>query len=361
MVTIEHLCKTYNLKTGNVTALKDVSLQVKKGEIYGIIGYSGAGKSTLVRCLNLLEKPDSGSVVIDGVSLVDTSYNDSGVPEVKYLNSRELNTARKKIGMIFQHFNLFDRRTVFDNIAYPLKYSGKSKEQIRQRVQELLELVDLGDKAYVYPAQLSGGQKQRVAIARALANNPKVLLSDEATSALDPEATEAILQLLLKLNKELGLTIVLITHEMSVIRAVCDKVAVMENGEVVEEGETYDIFADPRTPITRKFVGVTSGFSNVKEIMEKSPGGKLYHLLFTRDAITRAAISRVSREYDVDLDILLANIDLLRGGTLGRMLVAASGEKENIQKAFESLEQENVIIREVTEDAGDKKLSAQCG
>jgi len=276
------------------------------------------------------------------------------------LPEKELNRQRRQIGMIFQHFNLLDRSTVFDNVAYPLKYSGLTRKEIRRRVGELLELVDLKDKASVYPSQLSGGQKQRVAIARALANNPRVLLSDEATSALDPDATESILQLLEKLNRELGLTIVIITHEMAVIRAICDKVAVMEQGHVVECGDTYRIFSRPRAEITRRFVSSTSGFSQADkliarrdEILAGKENGAFYLLLFTRDSLSQATVSRISREYGVDLDILLANIELLRGGSIGRMLVAASGNGESIQAALRDLKQHHVEVREVTGYAVD--------
>jgi len=240
MINVEHLDKTYHLKNADVHAVDDVSLHIESGQIYGVIGYSGAGKSTLVRCLNFLEIPDSGSIEIEGFGKVNAKQGSLDISQKKL---REL---RRSIGMIFQHFNLLDRSTVFDNVAYPLKYTGLSKKEIETRVDELLDLVDLADKKYVYPSQLSGGQKQRVAIARALSNNPKVLLSDEATSALDPDATESILKLLKDLNKRLGITIILITHEMSVIKSIANRVAVMENGKVVEEGDVYDIFANPK-------------------------------------------------------------------------------------------------------------------
>jgi len=356
MIVIKNLSKVYHLKSGDVTALENVSMTVQEGEIFGVIGNSGAGKSTLVRCINLLELPDSGSVTVNGTTLFQTEEN--GTLEV--LPEKELNRQRRQIGMIFQHFNLLDRSTVFDNVAYPLKYSGLTRKEIRRRVGELLELVDLKDKASVYPSQLSGGQKQRVAIARALANNPRVLLSDEATSALDPDATESILQLLEKLNRELGLTIVIITHEMAVIRAICDKVAVMEQGHVVECGDTYRIFSRPRAEITRRFVSSTSGFSQADkliarrdEILAGKENGAFYLLLFTRDSLSQATVSRISREYGVDLDILLANIELLRGGSIGRMLVAASGNGESIQAALRDLKQHHVEVREVTGYAVD--------
>lgn len=350
MIEIQNLNKVFHLKSGNVTALDDVSLTIRQGEIFGVIGYSGAGKSTLVRCINLLETPDSGSVTVNGTPLFRTGAE--GIP--KLLPEKELNRQRKQIGMIFQHFNLLDRSTVFDNIAYPLKYSGRSREEIRQKVEELLALVDLRDKSGAYPSQLSGGQKQRVAIARALANNPKVLLSDEATSALDPDATDSILQLLEKLNRELGLTIVIITHEMAVIKAICDRVAVMENGRVAETGDTYQIFAHPQTAITQRFIGSTSGFTQANaliarrdEILAGRENGGLYLLHFTKDSLSQAAVSRLSREYGVDLDILLANIELLRGGTIGRLLIAASGKKDSLRAALRDLEEHQVEVVEV--------------
>ena len=245
MIEVKNLSKTFRLKSGNVDALNDVSLSVADGTVYGVIGYSGAGKSTLVRCLNLLEIPDQGCITIGDYRDIQIK---NGVPfyEGKVMSARQQNRMRRGIGMIFQHFNLLERSTVFDNIAYPLKYTGRSGTEIDGRVRELLELVDLQDKIDAFPSQLSGGQKQRVAIARALAANPQILLSDEATSALDPDATESILTLLKDLNRKLGITIVIITHEMAVIKSIADRVAVMEEGKVVEEGSVYDIFSDPK-------------------------------------------------------------------------------------------------------------------
>ena len=233
MIELTHISKNFASGGRTVHAVQDVSLSIGKGEIFGIIGFSGAGKSTLVRCINLLERPTSGSVTVDG-------------KEMTALSARELWQARKKIGMIFQHFNLMPSRTVFGNVAYPLRGSGLSGEQIADKVHRLLELVGIGDKAEAYPKQLSGGQKQRVAIARALANDPNVLLCDEATSALDPQTTKAILRVLKDLNEKLGITVVIITHEMAVVKEICDRVAVMEHGRVVEQGEVFNVFADPR-------------------------------------------------------------------------------------------------------------------
>ena len=345
MINIEHLDKTYHLKNADVHAVDDVSLQIESGQIYGVIGYSGAGKSTLVRCLNFLEIPDSGSIEIEGFGKVNASQGSLDISQKKL---REL---RRSIGMIFQHFNLLDRSTVFDNVAYPLKYTGLSKQQIETRVDELLDLVDLADKKHVYPSQLSGGQKQRVAIARALSNNPKVLLSDEATSALDPDATESILKLLKDLNKRLGITIILITHEMSVIKSIANRVAVMENGKVVEEGDVYDIFANPKEEITKKFINSSSALSNITKLIENqtivptdTPASKLIKLTFTRDSVGSATISKISREYNVDVNIMLANVDVVNAYALGGIIASIEGTRENVQSAIDFLHESNVRV-----------------
>lgn len=241
MITVSGLDKYYQTAHGRVPALRDINLQIEKGDIFGIIGLSGAGKSTLIRCLNRLEEPDSGRIVIEG--------ND-----ITGLGVSELRQARKKIGMIFQHFNLLDARTVHANVSFPLELSGYSKREINRRVAAILDLVGLNDKAGAYPAQLSGGQKQRVGIARALANHPEVLLSDEATSALDPQTTSAILELLGDINRKLGLTIILITHEMNVIRQICSKVAVLDKGEIVESGSVHQMFSSPSSTTMQLFL-----------------------------------------------------------------------------------------------------------
>ena len=342
MINIEHLDKTYHLKNADVHAVDDVSLHIESGQIYGVIGYSGAGKSTLVRCLNFLEIPDSGSIEIEGFGKVSANQGSLDISQKKL---REL---RRSIGMIFQHFNLLDRSTVFDNVAYPLKYTGLSKKEIETRVDELLDLVDLADKKYVYPSQLSGGQKQRVAIARALSNNPKVLLSDEATSALDPDATESILKLLRDLNKRLGITIILITHEMSVIKSIANRVAVMENGKVVEEGDVYDIFANPKEEITKKFINSSSALSNITKLIENKTiiptDSKLVKLTFTRDSVGSATISKISREYNVDVNIMLANVDVINADALGGIIASIEGAKENVQRAIDFLHESNVKV-----------------
>lgn len=252
MIELSHISKEFVSGKRTVHAVQDVSLTIDKGEIFGMIGFSGAGKSTLVRCINLLERPTSGKVIVDGQDMLS-------------LSAKELRQTRKKIGMIFQHFNLMPSRTVAGNVAYPLRGSGLSKQQIEEKVQRLLDLVGIGDKAEAYPKQLSGGQKQRVAIARALANDPNVLLCDEATSALDPQTTKAILQLLKHLNETLGITVVIITHEMAVVKEICHRVAVMEHGKVVESGEVFNIFANPREDITKNFIHTTSNLRKIDQ------------------------------------------------------------------------------------------------
>lgn len=354
MIKLEHLYKTYHLKNKTVEALKDVSLTINDGEIYGIIGYSGAGKSSLIRCINLLEKPDSGSIQINDVtltSLVEIKKKGANVVHQTYLKEKKLREIRKGVGMIFQHFNLLDRSTVFENVAYPLRHSKLTKDELTKRVFELLDLVDLSDKINAYPSQLSGGQKQRVAIARALANNPSVLLSDEATSALDPEATQSILALLKKLNEQLGLTIVLITHEMAVIKAICSKVSVMDAGEIVEEGNVYEVFANPREEVTRKFVDTTSTLTKINtmmaeksELIELGESGKLVKLIYQKSSVGDALISSVSRLFNVDVSIVLANVEILQNAPLGGMIALFKGEAKNIESALEFFQKNEVKV-----------------
>ena len=345
MVQIEHLEKTYHLKKSELHAVNDVSLTIGDGEIYGIIGYSGAGKSTLVRCVNFLEIPDGGSITINDFGTITSDNGKLSLTKdgkTAPLTEKKLRELRRSIGMIFQHFNLLDRNTVFDNIAYPLKHSGVPKAEIEKRVDELLALVDLTDKKYVYPSQLSGGQKQRVAIARALSHSPKILLSDEATSALDPDATESILKLLKDLKAKLGITIIIITHEMSVIKTIADKVAVMENGKVVEEGDVYEVFAHPTQPITKKFIQSSSSLGNITKLIEDeevvpedTPEKKLVKLTFTRNSVGDALISRVSRNYNVDVNIVLANIDIITDEALGGIIATIEGTADNVSAAME--------------------------
>ncbi|MGN0996632.1 MAG: methionine ABC transporter ATP-binding protein [Candidatus Ventricola sp.] len=355
MIEVNHLNKTFHLKSGDVTALQDVSLQIKEGSVYGVIGYSGAGKSTLVRCLNLLEVPDSGSMTI-GASGEITLRDGKPYLQGKPMTSRQQSSLRRGIGMIFQHFNLLDRSTVFDNIAYPLQYTGYGRRQIDARVRELLALVGLSDKIDVYPSQLSGGQKQRVAIARALAANPRILLSDEATSALDPDATESILALLKDLNRKLGITIVIITHEMAVIKAIAHRVAVMEEGRVVEEGSVYDIFSAPKAPITRKFIASASPLGKIDRLMAKDsalvhvkPGELLVKLTFQKECASEHVLTTAARRFGFDLNVVLANMEYLHGNPLGGMIGILSGEAQSIEQGIQFMA-ENHVTTEVLKD-----------
>ena len=343
IIQIQDVSKKFQTKDGEIDALKHVTLDIEAGDIYGIIGMSGAGKSTLVRCINHIEVPTEGTVIVQDKDL-------------SKLSEKELRKQREHIGMIFQHFNLLDRSTVFENIAYPLRYTGMKKADVEARVFELLDLVDLRDKADVYPSQLSGGQKQRVAIARALANKPRVLLSDEATSALDPDATEAILNLLRDLNRKLGLTIVLITHEMAVIKSICRRVAVMENGRVVEEGDVYDVFAHPRAAITRRFVASASALSKVDKLIEEGSAlvkpaadEKLVRLTFHKDCVGEHVISTVSREFGVDINIVLANVEVIEDNPLGGMVALLGGGEKQVAAALHYLN-ENHVYTEVIAD-----------
>ena len=338
MIRIEHVSKVFDTAAGNVHAVNDVSLTINDGEIFGIIGFSGAGKSTLVRCINLLERPTSGNVFIDQ-------------DELTSLSEKALRSVRKKIGMIFQHFNLMRSRTVYQNIAFPLKGSGLSKSELDKKILSLLELVDLKEKKDAYPSQLSGGQKQRVAIARALANDPKVLLCDEATSALDPQTTKSILRLLKQVNDKLGITIVLITHEMAVIKEVCDRVAVMENGKVVEEGSILDIFCKPQATVTKNFIASTSNVSRVYEMVEEEtplttlhPGQSLVKLNYDAVNTSKALISEISRQFDVDTNIIFGNVEIIKNSPLGDLVVIFDGKPENIEKAIAYMEKHDVKV-----------------
>lgn len=360
MIEIKNLTKTFSGKDGCLHAVDDVSLSIDEGEIFGIVGYSGAGKSTLVRCINLLEMPDSGEISVSGFGTVQITdgkaeYLAPDSIQPQKLKEKQLKTLRRGIGMIFQHFNLLDRNTVFENVAYPLMHTGQSKEQIKARVLELLELVDLSDKVNSYPSELSGGQKQRVAIARALANNPRILLSDEATSALDPDATESILKLLKDLNRKLKITVVLITHEMAVVKTICDRVAVMEKGRVVEQGFVYDVFSSPAQPITRKFVGSSSGLDKIDFLIEENSTvvageGMLVKCVYDKDCVGEAVISEVSRKFGVNVNIILGSVELLQGNALGGLVVEFSGPKEAQLAAIDFMRGCNVkveVIRNV--------------
>ena len=338
MIELSHIEKTYNGPDGPVPALKGIDLTVENGEIYGIIGLSGAGKSTLIRCINLLERPTKGQVVVDGKDLTA-------------MNAHELRAARQNIGMIFQHFNLLTSATVYDNIAFPLRLADTPEEKIRAKVEPLLTLVGLSDKAHQYPSQLSGGQKQRVGIARALANDPKVLLSDEATSALDPQTTKAILELMRDINQKLGITIVIITHEMQVIKDICDKVAVIEDGVITERGPVLDVFTNPQRPLTKEFISAVmsselpaalQGKPIVKDPVSGAP--LLVWLTFIGDSADEPVIAALIRRFPIDVSILYGNIDHIKDTPYGRLLIGLSGAQDSIDEALTYLSQRDLRI-----------------
>lgn len=354
MISLKNISKTYTSENIKVEALKNISIEIEEGEICGVIGFSGAGKSTLVRCINLLEEPTSGKVFVDNQELTS-------------LKSKELREARKNIGMIFQHFNLMKSKTVFKNIAYPLKDSGLSKEQIKTRVHELLELVGLSDKASSYPNHLSGGQKQRVAIARALANNPKVLLCDEATSALDPQTTQSILKLLKDINRKLGLTIVIITHEMNVVKEICDKVVVMENGYIVEQNDLIHIFTRPETKVTKDFISTVFQENKIYELLEKDYFLKeidedelLAKIVFVGQNTGQAFISKISRQFKIDASILFGNIEIVQATHIGYLVVKLSGQIENILNVEKYLKENNIELEVIRHGKCNNKPTTKC-
>lgn len=343
MIKLEKVSKTFHGGGGDVAAVQDVTLDIREGEIFGIIGFSGAGKSTLVRCINLLERPTAGKVTVDGVELTG-------------LDEKKLREVRRKIGMIFQHFNLLRSRTVYQNIAFPLRKSRLSKAEKDAKINSLLELVGLADKKDAYPSQLSGGQKQRVAIARALANDPKVLLCDEATSALDPQTTKSILSLLKKVNEELSITIVLITHEMAVVKDICDRVAIMELGRVVEQGATEEIFVHPKQPLTRDFISTASNMDKFLELVEQEneltrlgPGDKLVLLTYSANNAGEPVISYLAEAFNVKANIIYGNIDILKGKTIGKLGVTLSGEPAQMEKALAYIKEQKVEVEVVKE------------
>ncbi len=338
MIELKDIEKTYEGPDGDVVALKGINLTIESGEIYGIIGLSGAGKSTLIRCINMLERPTKGSVIIDGEDMTS-------------LDAKALRDARKNIGMIFQHFNLLSSATVYDNVAFPLRLSNTPESEIKERVEPLLELVNLKDKAHQYPSQLSGGQKQRVGIARALASNPKILLSDEATSALDPQTTKAILSLILDINKKLGITVVVITHEMQVIKDICDKVAVIENGVISEKGRVLDVFTNPQQAITKEFISaimpneLPREFSGKTISKEPVPGAELLvNITFIGDTADEPVISNLIKDFPIDVSILYGNIDHIKDTPFGRLLIGMTGDISAIGDALAYLRSKNLRI-----------------
>ncbi len=328
MIEIKKLCKVYPSENGGITALNNINLTINDGEIFGIIGLSGAGKSTLVRCINYLEKPTSGEVIIDGQPLGE-------------LSKKELLKTRQNIGMIFQGFNLLSQRNVIKNICYPLEIAGVKKADAVKRAEELLELVGLSDKAKAYPSQLSGGQKQRVAIARALAAKTKYLLCDEATSALDPDTTRSILELMKKINKTLGVTIVVITHEMKVIDSICDRVAVLDNSEVAEYGTTAEVFANPKSEIARKLI-----FPDGRFPAEISDGKKL-RIVFNGESSQKPVLANMIFECGVPVNILHAETKDIDGKAYGQMILQITGNDKAFEKVSEYLKASGIEFSEI--------------
>ncbi|MED1469842.1 methionine ABC transporter ATP-binding protein [Bacillus salipaludis] len=346
MIQLTNIKKLFKVGKTEVEAIKDVTLHVNKGEIFGIVGFSGAGKSTLLRIINLLEKPTSGRVIVDGKDLIK-------------LNEKELRNTRKKIGMIFQHFNLLNTYTVFDNVAEILRMNRMPKQELKEKVEELLELVGLPDKVKQYPSQLSGGQKQRVGIARALAMDPKILLCDEATSALDPQTTESILDLLLDINKKLDLTIILVTHEMEVVQKLCDRVAVMEKGEIIEQGRVLDIFSLPKQETTKSFIKSVNDFSLPQEAVEKLKKfghSFIVRIAFQGDIAFEPLLSSVSSHFSIQTNVVHGSISYMKGTPLGIMLIQISGDKEKTLQAIEYLQETGINVEIKMELNANKNL-----
>ena len=338
MIKLKNVSKIFNVSGKKLTALDNVSLEIPKGHICGVIGASGAGKSTLIRCVNLLEKPSEGSVIIDGNDLTQ-------------LSDAELVLERRNIGMIFQHFNLLSSRTVFGNVALPLELEGVHKKEIEAKVNELLSLVGLSDKKNVYPANLSGGQKQRVAIARALASDPKVLLCDEATSALDPATTHSILKLLKEINRTLGITILLITHEMEVVKRICDQVAVIDKGRLIEQGTVSEIFSNPKTELAQEFISSTFHITLPEEYLENLSDtpkhAKSYPIIkfeFTGRSVDAPLLSQASKKFGVELSILTSQIDYAGGVKFGYTIAEVEGNEDKITQTKIYLMENNVRV-----------------
>ena len=332
MIQVENLCKRFETKGGTVEAAKNISFSIEKGEIFGIIGLSGAGKSTLVRCLNLLERPTQGQVLVDGKDLTK-------------LNDKKLRESRRKIGMIFQHFNLLMQRTVLDNVCFPMELVGIKKKEARKRALELLDTVGLADKAKAYPAQLSGGQKQRVAIARVLAADPEILLCDEATSALDPQTTKAILSLLKDINEKMGITIVVITHEMAVVQAICNRVGVLEKGVLVEQGDVEQLFRNPQTSAAKNLI------YNGTAYKESITAGRKVRITFEGNSSFEPILGNIILECRTPVNILYANTQNVHGKAVGQMILQLPEEKELADRFVEYFHQKNLGVEEVEEDA----------
>ncbi|HEL0613613.1 TPA: methionine ABC transporter ATP-binding protein [Streptococcus equi subsp. zooepidemicus] len=343
MIQLDHIDITFHQKKRVIEAVKDVTLHINQGDIYGIVGYSGAGKSTLVRVINLLQQPTKGSIRIDG----EMTFDQGKVQ----LSANSLREKRRDIGMIFQHFNLMAQKTAKENVAFALRHSRLSKAEREKKVAELLELVGLSERADNYPAQLSGGQKQRVAIARALANDPKILISDEATSALDPKTTKQILALLQELNRRLGLTIVMITHEMQIVKDICHRVAVMQQGTLIEEGSVLDIFSNPREPLTQEFIKTATGIDealekiNQQDIVKELPANAiLAQLKYAGTSTDEPLLNQIYRQFEVTANILYGNIEILDQVPVGEMIVVFEGAAASIEAAEKALHEAGVDV-----------------
>lgn len=336
MIEFKNISKHYELKGQTIRALDQINLEIPAGSIFGIIGYSGAGKSTLIRLINLLERPNQGQVIINQKDFMA-------------LDARALRQERANIGMIFQHFNLLQTKTVADNIEMPLKLLGVSKDQREKRLNELLEFIDLKHKKDAFPDELSGGQKQRVGIARALANHPKILLCDEATSALDPQTTKSVLALLKKINQEQGITIVMVTHEMDVIESVCDFVAVMEQGKVIETGSTLEIFSQPQHPTTKNFIQTVLQQQlpvNILNNLENQNHKSIYSLQFLGTSAQETVVQAAIKQFDVSLNILFANMTEINGSVIGQMFIQLLGDAESIRQTIDFFEKNGVKVEQ---------------
>lgn len=337
MIELKHITKTYTKKDKTITAVDDANLTIREGEIFGMIGYSGAGKSTMIRLLNQLEQPTSGEVIVKG-------------QDITKIKGSALRDYRKKVGMIFQHFNLLWSRTVMDNIVLPLELGKLPKAAREKKAQELIKLVGLEGKEQAYPSELSGGQKQRVGIARALASDPEILLCDEATSALDPQTTDEVLELLVDINRKLGLTIILITHEMNVIRKICHRVAVMENGRIIETGDVLSVFKNPQHTVTQTFVSqdvVThqeDSEETVQYLLDAYPDGMLVRLIFEGDKASEAVITKAIRTYPIDINVLQADIRQTNQSSFGSMLVQVTGESNWLSESLVFFEKYGVGV-----------------
>lgn len=342
MIQFENVSKVYEHNGKELRAVDGVDISIEKGEIFGVIGFSGAGKSTLVRLVNLLEQPSGGNILVEE-------------DDLSRLSKPGLRKMRKRIGMIFQHFNLLESKTVLHNVAFPLIISGTPKKKIKARVEEVLDFVGLSDKAHQYPEELSGGQKQRVGIARALVTSPDILLCDEATSALDPETTKSILQLLKRVRDEYNLTILMITHEMNAVREVCDRVAVMENGQVIEQGSIFELFSNPQHPTTKNFIQSVMESdippSILSGIEERGGGRHVYRVTFVREKAAQPIFSQVAKNYQVEVNVLFGQITELQGIPFGQLVVELLGEDREIVRALDYI-QRTISVQEVEADAG---------